>query len=137
MAILTGRTEMAKAINLEGRKVFTYNLDEKTKYARGSFASVPSPAGRGVRVDCRISRDYQTQGDGIFYLSNMGSCLTDTADIEKYLRFAELAAAPAIAEGDRCAVVVYSKAEKTIEVHTLIAGRVQPRCSDVCLFTEE
>lgn len=141
MATITGRTEMAKAINLEGRKVMTFNLDKTPEYSRGSTAVVlnksSNPRYNGMRTACTLGRDYDKAGDGVFYLANPGSMLTAEVSISTYLKFAENANAPAINEGDRCAVVVYSKLKNTIEVHTVIAGPVRSDCTPACRFVEE
>lgn len=125
--VLTDRSHKAVAINLDGRKVLTLDLDvleTGPRYEAGSKAVVvwhnSNPRYDGRRHRYRVGCGYQTADDGVFYLYEEASCIHSSDFWSDYTEFAEFANAPALEHGDRCAILCFSKRRNYTEVHTVV-----------------
>lgn len=126
--VLTDRSHKAVAINLDGRKVLTLDLDilhgEGSRYEAGSKAAIirhsNNPRYDGQRRHFRLGCGYQTAVDGVFYLSEEMVGITSNDWWSDYTEFAAFANAPALEPGDRCAILCFSKRRNYTEVHTVV-----------------
>lgn len=126
--VLTDRSHKAVAINLDGRKVLTLDLDilngEGSQYEAGCKAVIvrhnSNPRYDGQRRHFRLGYGYQTEDDGVFYLSEEMVGITSHDWWSDYTKFAEFANAPALEPGDRCAILCFSKRRNYTEVHTVV-----------------
>ena len=129
--VLTDRSHKAVAMNLDGRKVLTLDLDilngEGSRYEAGSKAVIlkhsSNPRYDGQRIHFHLGCGYQTADDGVFYLSEEMSGITSHDWWSDYTKFAEFANAPALEPGDRCAILCFSKRRNYTEVHTMVFER--------------
>ena len=119
---LTERKHKACAINLDGRKVLTYNLDKKSIYAGSAVVKIgrsKNPRHDGLRYNMMLGRGYNTELDGIFYLDNCSTVISADDHWSKYIKFAEESNAPVAEPGDKFAILVYSPSTGATEVHTV------------------
>lgn len=159
MAILTERQDKAIAINLDSRKVLTFNRSGAyplkinndilvMEYARdaGSKANVIHKSRRygDMKVHCTLGRctsnreiDFRKGSGDYFYLGSTGACLKADDHYTDYIEFAGYANAPIIEEGDRCAILEYNPETGRTEVHTVIARDVNGEYSTNAYFEEE
>ncbi len=121
--VLTERSHKAVAINLDGRKVLTYNLDCKTYEAGCKCVTITkhkNPRYNGMRERHFLGRDKYDEGDGIFYLGGGGCGICADEHYTMFLEHAMYANSPAIEVGDRCAILCYSRQRNYTEVHTVV-----------------
>lgn len=131
--LLTDKTDIAKALNFGKYPVLTFNLDTK----EGSKARVrrTSYNGRESLVNVTLNRDYEKEGDGIFYLSHSGTMLKAHYGWVDHLKSAEFANAPIIESDQDVAILNYSEKLDISFVIILNSGKVDGQYSDAARFT--
>ena len=120
--ILTERKHKACALNLDGRKVLTYNTDKTDIHAGSAVVKLMRSKNSrrdGLRCSMRLGRGYDSAKDGVFYLTANSFGLSGDDWWTDYVTFAEEANAPVAEPGDSFAILVYSPKKGTTEVHTV------------------
>jgi hypothetical protein len=135
MKMLTDRKEIAQALNFGKYPVLTWDLDEN----KGSKARVTKVSTRYglMHYNCKLQKDYEKQGDGIFYLSKNATMLKGSYGVEDYLEDAEYANAPIIESNQEVAIFIHSKKCRVSMVLIVKAGKVSTDYSTATKFEAE
>ena len=131
------REDMARALNLENRVVFTYNLDEHS-YRAGSSCRIERGPGKKSYMEAHLSMDYDKVGDSILYISHPCDILMGSMSVGDWVDRAKAQTHPVLSPGDKIAVLYYSEKKNIVFVRTLTASNsFDTECSVITRLVDE